>query len=190
MGLSVIASPPCLLRNIVQTLRKPGIEPQTGYFQVCDLKNCIYRTLETESFKKRAKKLSDANKEEKGTPWFINKTKNKKNLSDRLKQKTNCSWLFHFLCCVCGHRTDEHFHRGVNKRGEKSSVCVCAPDTQLKKQEPNSFCRGNVFFQPIYTTRTVNVHKMMLELSYTLVFSASNIEDSSLVCIIFYRKAA
>lgn len=49
MGLSVIASPPCLLTNIVQTVEKLGIEPHTGYFQVCDLKNSIYKMLETES---------------------------------------------------------------------------------------------------------------------------------------------
>lgn len=41
MGLSVIASPPCLLRNIVQTPEKPGMGLQTCYFQVRDLKNCI-----------------------------------------------------------------------------------------------------------------------------------------------------
>lgn len=52
----------------------------------------------------------------------------KSNRNNGLKQKTSCSLPIHFLGCVCGQRTDAHFHRGLNKREKK------------KKKKKNSVC--------------------------------------------------
>lgn len=66
IGQSVTAGPPCHFKNVLQTLEEPGIEPQWGYFQVCDLNNCIYRTLETERLNwKNTKTRQDARKKKK-----------------------------------------------------------------------------------------------------------------------------
>lgn len=66
IGQSVTAGPPCHFKNVLQTLEEPGIEPQWGYFQVCDLNNCIYRTLETERLNwKKTKTRQDAREKKK-----------------------------------------------------------------------------------------------------------------------------
>lgn len=73
VGQSVTASPPCHFKNTLQTVEEPGIELHRGYFQICDLNNCIYRTLGKECLFEGKKK--DKIKKKKGRTFFLKRGK-------------------------------------------------------------------------------------------------------------------